>query len=335
MIGCWPSEWIYWCVYIYIYIYIYTDLLQSCREVYTELQPVLFLSASLGHWAGKQLLLFILHIRVVISTSLLSPSLWVGQVVWGLHPSLSPGLSCGNSLDRAQGILNDWRHGDVYVACLVGGSIAAHVPLPEDVKELGCKSGALLGDVIGTDVAFCFEVGADLILHFIRKRYFLSVILIDPSTLIWYWLSGRTVMIFLLFSTHDWVGFVWQLCHLLVTGEGCGYICYNLLLFLHCGWDGGGFSCMLCHCYSFKVWLLEDWLWRNGITVDSGIGVVPVIEKYLGLGCFGTARWPRQHCQFPRNPAGMCFHSLSSLQFSLWALPSHWIGDAWLRIVCA
>ena len=37
---------------------------------------------------------------------------------------------------------------------------------------------------------------ADRILHFLRKRRFLSVTLPDPSTLILYWCSGRTEIIF-------------------------------------------------------------------------------------------------------------------------------------------
>ena len=44
-----------------------------------------------------------------------------GRVVWGLCPSLQPRLPCGNNLDRAWGIFNNWSHIDVYITSLVGG----------------------------------------------------------------------------------------------------------------------------------------------------------------------------------------------------------------------
>ena len=69
--------------------------------------------------------------------------------------------------------------------------------------------------------------------------------------------------------------------------------------------------------------------------VGGGVGVVPMIGHYFGLGCFGTARWPRQHCHGLRNPGDLCFHSLSSLWFSPQALPGYWIEDMRLTIVCA
>ena len=59
-----------------------------------------------------------------------------------------------------------------------------HVPLP-DVGGLGCKNGALLVEFIGTSVALVIGVGVGLISH-LRKRQFLSMILPDPSTQIWY-----------------------------------------------------------------------------------------------------------------------------------------------------
>ena len=48
------------------------------------------------------------------------------------------------------------------MACL-GNSIAVHVPLPEDIGGLGCKSGALLVEVIDTGVVLGIGVGAGLI----------------------------------------------------------------------------------------------------------------------------------------------------------------------------
>ena len=98
--------------------------------------------------------------------------------------------------------------------------------------------------------------------------------------------------------------------------EGCGYICYTFLQFLHC--SGGGFPCGIvlplpiqggaCRGLAVQEWNLE---------VTGGVGVLLVIGQYFGLGCYGTARWPGQHCPCPRNPGGQCSHSLSSLQFSL------------------
>ena len=87
---------------------------------------------------------------------------------------MKPGLLCGNNLDIALGILDDQKHGDVYVDCLQG-SIAT-----------GCKSGALLVEVIGTGVALGIGISVVLILHFLRKPHFLRVILPYPSALIQY-----------------------------------------------------------------------------------------------------------------------------------------------------
>ena len=73
------------------------------------------------------------------------------------------------------------------MASLGGGfPIAAHVSLLEDVGGSGCKSGALLVEVIDTDVALGIGVGAALILHILRKQQFLSAILPVSSTLIQY-----------------------------------------------------------------------------------------------------------------------------------------------------
>ena len=179
-------------------------------------------------------MLFILHIRALTSTSPSSPSPHVDRVVWELCHSLRPALLCGNKLERAWGIFNDQRHGDVYMTSL-GGSIAVHVSLPRDVGGLEFKSWALLVEVIGTSVTLGIGVGVSLILHFLKKWPFLNVILPDPSTLIWYWWSGRTVMIFPVVFHRQlsglWIATVSPACN--------GYICYTFLLFWHNG--GGGF----------------------------------------------------------------------------------------------
>ena len=51
-------------------------------------------------------------------------------------------------------------------------------------------------EIIGAGIALSIGVGAALNSHFLRKRWFRSVILPDPSTLIQCWQSGWTVMIF-------------------------------------------------------------------------------------------------------------------------------------------
>ena len=98
-------------------------------------------------------------------------------------------LLCGSSLDRALGILDDRGCVSVCVVCL-GGSLL------EDVRGSGCKSGVLIVGVMVAGVALGIGFGAVLNLHFLRKQQFLSVILPDPSTLIWYWWFGRAIMIF-------------------------------------------------------------------------------------------------------------------------------------------
>ena len=68
--------------------------------------------------------------------------------------------------------------------------------IPEYVGGSECKSRALLVVVIGRGAVLGIGKGAALISHFLRKQQFLIVILSDPSTVIRYWQSGRTVMIF-------------------------------------------------------------------------------------------------------------------------------------------
>ena len=84
----------------------------------------------------------------------------------------------------------------MYMWLVWGLQLLAHVSLLEDVGGLRCKSQALLVKVIGTGVALGIGVGAALISHFLKKQRFLSVILPDPTTLIQYWQSGRTMTIF-------------------------------------------------------------------------------------------------------------------------------------------
>ena len=70
------------------------------------------------------------------------------------------------------------------------------VSLLEDVRGSGCRSGVLIEGVMAADVALGIGFGAVLNSHFLRKRWFLSVILPSPSTLIQYWQFGMAVMTF-------------------------------------------------------------------------------------------------------------------------------------------
>ena len=64
-------------------------------------------------------------------------------------------------------------------------------------KGIGVQEWVLLEGVIGPGVALgIVVVGTGLRSHFLRKWRFLSVILPDLLTLIWYWRSGWAVMIF-------------------------------------------------------------------------------------------------------------------------------------------
>ena len=83
-------------------------------------------------------------------------------------------------------------------------------------------------------------------------------------------------------------------------GEGCEYIYCTFLLF--------GIVIVeeifaeLCRHYPFRVGLVEDWLWQGwNHGVGGEVGVVPVIGQHLGLGCFGTVGWPRQHWHCSRS----------------------------------
>ena len=81
------------------------------------------------------------------------------------------------------------------MVCL-GVSIVVCVSLLENVRVSGCRSGVLIVGVMAAGVALGIGFGVVLNLHFLRKRWFLSVILPDPLTLIRYWHLGRAVMTF-------------------------------------------------------------------------------------------------------------------------------------------
>ena len=112
VIGCWPRNG-YICVYIYRLVSIMS------RGLYWFTACFIFvckLDASWNHWAAKccyYCCLFCSLEKWLLHFS--SPTLPVGWVVWGLCQLY------GNNLDRAQGIFNNQRHGDVYVACCGGG----------------------------------------------------------------------------------------------------------------------------------------------------------------------------------------------------------------------
>ena len=117
-------------------------------------------------------------------------------------------------------------------------------------------------------------------------------------------------------------------------GKGCEDIYHTFLLFWHCG--GGGVFCGIVPLIPIQGEACRGLIvreWNHG--VGGGVGVVPVIDRYLGLGCFRTVGWLGQHCHCPRRIGGPCFHSLSSLQFLPRVLPGHWIGSIRLRIVYA
>ena len=115
-----------------ILVCVYTGLLNILQVWYWVTAHFTFcLPAGAVELVSVVLVVYSAHYSSDFYISPLSPP-WVGQVVWGLYPSFRPGQLCGNSLARARGILNDRRHGDVYVVCL-GGSIAVCVPLQGDV----------------------------------------------------------------------------------------------------------------------------------------------------------------------------------------------------------
>ena len=79
---------------------------------------------------------------------------------------------------------------------------------------------------------------------------------------------------------------------------------YTFLLFLHC--SGGGFPCgvallQLIQGVDCRGLAVKEW--NHG--VGGGVGVVPMIGQYFGLGCFSIARWPGQQCHCLRS-LGAC-----------------------------
>ena len=118
-----------------------------------------------------------------------------------------------------------------------------------------------------------------------------------------------------MFSIGGFGNFVWVLCRRLITGLGCGCVYCTVLLFCHFG--GGGvhhgieqllpIQGVACRGLAVKVW---------NHRVGSEVEIALVIGPCLGFGCFGIVEWPGQHCCCPRNLWDLCFHSLSSLQFS-------------------
>ena len=63
-------------------------------------------------------------------------------------------------------------------------------------REIGMQEWSIALECYWSIYFTGYWVSAGLSLHFLRKRRFLSVILLDPSTLIRYCRPGRAVMIF-------------------------------------------------------------------------------------------------------------------------------------------
>ena len=45
------------------------------------------------------------------------------------------------------------------------------------------------------------------------------------------------------------------------------------------------------------------------------VGVVLVLDQYLGLECFGIVGWLGPHCCYLRNLGGLFYHLLSLFEF--------------------
>ena len=110
---------------------------------------------------------------------------------------MRPGLLCGNNLDRAWGIFDNWgvvmytqllwRVRFNSCTCVITGR-CWRIGVQEWIIACGGYWYRCCTWYWGRCVA--------LISHFLRKWWFLNVALPDPSTLVWYWWSGGTVMIF-------------------------------------------------------------------------------------------------------------------------------------------
>ena len=182
------QEWTYWYIYIYI-LACFSNIVGSVLSY----SPFIFVCQLDKCWAGK--CCFYCCLFSILEQWLLhfpSPTAMLYEgcaLLWGLAfyvvitwMELEEFLMTGSMM--------------IYSVASLLCSIAVHMSLPEDVGRLGRKSGALLVEVIVTGVEFGIGVGAALISHFLRKWWFLSMIFPDPSTLIWYWQSGKTVMSF-------------------------------------------------------------------------------------------------------------------------------------------
>ena len=222
----------------------------------------------------------------------------------------------------------------VYVWFVAGGSIVVCVSFLEDVGGSGYRSGVLIVGLMAAGVALGIGFGAVLNLHFLKKRWFLSVILPDLSTLIQYWWFGRTVMTFPVVFHWWFSGPCMATVLLFVMGRGCGCVYCTFVLF----WRFGGgvihhgivqllpIQGVACRSLDVKGWNYK---------VGGEVGVAPVIGHYFQLGYFWIVEWPKQNCHCPKDLGGLCFHSLSTSWFLPWVLPSHWIGGMQLRIVYA
>ena len=134
--------------YIYIYIYIPACFSHVTGSVLSY-HPFYLLSASLMRGgAVSQLVLLFYYACYLFYTleqwllHLFSPSPRVGWVVWGLYPSFRPDLLCRNNLDRARGILDNWRHGGVYAACF-GGFNCCVCAITERCEGIGVQEWSI------------------------------------------------------------------------------------------------------------------------------------------------------------------------------------------------
>ena len=104
-----------------ILVCIYTSLLQSCYGLGIELPPILFFVCLLdASWSYRAVKRYYCLFYTLEQWLLHLPPQWIGWVVWGLYPSFRLSLLCGYNLCRAWVIFDDWRCGDVDVACWGG-----------------------------------------------------------------------------------------------------------------------------------------------------------------------------------------------------------------------
>ena len=133
-----------------------------------------------------------------------SPPPRAGKTIRGVDCSLGSAVLWGSNLDRVRGILDgmctvcimtckclSWR-----VQLLFGGHYW------QGLGELECVTAMSLAEPVDSDSELSKEVYMVWNFTFLKKWWFL--ILPDPSTLIWYWRSGRSVMI-LPVTFHWWL----------------------------------------------------------------------------------------------------------------------------------